>query len=128
MLPRAPRWSAHYHVQFAYPEYAGEGMTLDISIEGICMVTTKTIRTGEQLYIQLLLGGENPSCIECQIAPVMWCRNGKMGLQLCLMEQNDKQHYLKLLQGLATTAEAKIEGYVLDPNIQNSWKYWRMVH
>ena len=27
----AERLSVHYKVQFAYPEYAGEGMTLDVS-------------------------------------------------------------------------------------------------
>jgi len=26
----AERWSVHYKVQFAYPDYAGEGMTLSV--------------------------------------------------------------------------------------------------
>jgi hypothetical protein len=42
----ARRWSVHYQIQFAYSDYAGEGMTLDVSERGLCMITNREIAPG----------------------------------------------------------------------------------
>ena len=50
----AQRWSVHYKVQFAYPGYAGEGMTLDMSAEGLCIITDREIAPGVEMYARLV--------------------------------------------------------------------------
>ncbi len=45
----AERLSVHYKVQFAYPEYAGEGVTLDVSSGGLCIITNREIAPGVEL-------------------------------------------------------------------------------
>src|SRR5215510_6923717 len=45
----AERWSVHYRVQFAYAEYAGEGVTLDVSAGGLCIITNRVIAPGVEM-------------------------------------------------------------------------------
>ena len=51
----AQRWSAHYKVQFACLDYAGEGMTLDVSAGGLCIITNREIAPGVEMYARLVL-------------------------------------------------------------------------
>src|SRR5215213_4193117 len=108
MSERAPRWPAHYKIQFAYPGDAGEGMTLDLSSSGVCLVTTRLIEPGLQLYARLLLSEEENRYIEYQTATVRWCRKGKIGLEVSLLEPDDEHRLLQLLCRLAKPDTAEV--------------------
>ena len=45
----------HNTVQYAYPDYAGEGVTLDVSAGGLCVITNRAIAPGVEMYARLVL-------------------------------------------------------------------------
>ena len=94
----AERLSAHYTVQFAYPEYAGEGVTLDVSAGGLCVITNREIAPGVQMYARLVL--PDKTHLDVQTATVRWCENGQIGLEICEMERQDALGLLELLSPL----------------------------
>jgi hypothetical protein len=98
----AERLSAHYTVQFAYPEYAGEGVTLDVSAGGLCVITKREIAPGVQMYARLVL--PDKSHLDVQTATVRWCENGQIGLEICEMERQDALGLLELLSRLGGSA------------------------
>ncbi len=91
----APRQPVHYQIQFAYPDYAGEGMTLDVSEKGLCMITNREIAPGVELYVRLLL--KDGSYIDFPTATVKWCRRGQIGLEVSEVEQGDERRLSELL-------------------------------
>lgn len=94
----AERWSAHYKVQFAYPEYAGEGVTLDVSSGGLCIITNRVIAPGVEMYARLVL--PDKTHVDVQSAIVRWCDNGQVGLEISEMERQDAVALLELLSRL----------------------------
>jgi PilZ domain-containing protein len=92
------RWSMHYQIQFAYPDYAGEGMTLDVSERGVRMITNREITTGVQLYARLVL--TDGSYIDFPTATVKWCQSGQIGLEVSEVEQDDERRFSELLHHL----------------------------
>jgi len=94
----ARRWSVHYQIQFAYPDYAGEGMTLDVSERGLRMITNREIAPGVQLYARLLL--TDGSNIDFQTATAKWCASGEIGLEVSEVEQDDERRLSELLHHL----------------------------
>ena len=98
----AERWSAHYKVQFAYPEYAGEGVTLDVSSGGLCIITNREIAPGIELYARLIL--PDKTHLDVQTATVRWCDNGQVGLEISEMERQDALGLLELLSRLGGSA------------------------
>ena len=92
------RWSVHYHIQFAYPDDAGEGMTMDVSERGLCMIANREIALGVQLYARLLL--TDGSYIDFPTATVTWCQNGQIGLEVSELEQKDEWRLSELLHQL----------------------------
>src|SRR3954471_4343452 len=107
-IGREQRWPAHYKIQFAYPEDAGEGMTLDLSPSGVCLITTTLIEPGVQLYARLLLSEEENRYIEYQSAIVRWCRKGRIGLEVSTLEPDDEHRLLQLLCRLAKPGTADV--------------------
>ena len=83
---------------FAYPDYAGEGMTLDVSERGIRMITNREIVRGVQLYARLL--PTDGSYIDFPTATVKWCQSGQIGLEVSEMEQDDERRLSELLHHL----------------------------
>src|SRR4051812_38848370 len=98
MICRTRRWSVYFPVQFACPEYVGDGMTLDVSAEGLCIITTVPVAANDRLYIQLLPPERSVHCIECQVATVRWCDGGRIGLELSSMTELDRERFLSVLQ------------------------------
>jgi PilZ domain-containing protein len=98
----AERWSAHYRVQYAYAEYAGDGVTLDVSAGGLCIITNKEIATGVEMYTRLVL--PDNSHLDIQTATVKWCENGQVGLEISEMERRDALGLLELLSRLGGSA------------------------
>ena len=98
----AERLSAHYTVQFAYPEYAGEGVTLDVSAGGLCVITNRDIAPGVQMYARLVL--PDKTHLDVQTATVRWCENGQVGLEIAEMERQDALGLLELLSRLGGSA------------------------
>lgn len=98
----AQRWSVHYKVQFAYPGYAGEGMTLDMSAEGLCIITDREIAPGVEMYARLVL--PDSAHLDIQTATVKWCNNGQIGLEVSEMERRDALCLLQLLSRLGGAA------------------------
>lgn len=98
----AQRWSVHYKVQFAYPGYAGEGMTLDMSAEGLCIITDREIAPGVEMYARLVL--PDSAHLDIQTATVKWCNNGQIGLEISEMERQDALCLLQLLSRLGGAA------------------------
>jgi len=98
----AERWPVHYKVQFAYPEYAGEGVTLDVSAGGLCIITTAEIAPGVEVYTRLVL--PDNSYLDVQAATVKWCDNGQIGLEISEMERPDALRLLELLSRLGGAA------------------------
>jgi hypothetical protein len=94
----AERWSVHYKVQFAYPDYAGEGMTLDVSAGGLCIITNREIAPGVEMYARLVL--PDNAHLDVQTATVRWCDNGQIGLEISEMEQQDALRFLQMLSRL----------------------------
>lgn len=97
MEDRASRLPAHYHIQFACPEYAGQGMTLNLSTSGLCIITAKSITPGEGIYARLILSEGTADCIEFQSSIVRWCQYGRIGLEISLMEEADRRKLNLLL-------------------------------
>jgi hypothetical protein len=91
----AQRRTVHCQIQFAYFDYAGEGMTLDLSERGLCMITNREIAPGVQLYARLLL--TDSSYIDLPTATVKWCQNGQIGLQISEVEPDDERRLSDLL-------------------------------
>jgi hypothetical protein len=98
----AERWSAHYKVQFAYPEYAGEGVTLDVSAGGLCIITHRDIAPGVEMYARLVL--PDNTHLNVQTAIVKWSDNGQVGVEISEMERPDALRLLELLSGLGGSA------------------------
>jgi PilZ domain-containing protein len=98
----AERWPVHYKVQFAYPEYAGEGVTLDVSAGGLCIITNREIEPGVEMYARLVL--PDNTCLDVQAATVKWCDNGQVGLEILEMERPDALRLLELLSRLGGSA------------------------
>ena len=96
------RLSAHYKIQFAYPEYAGEGVTLDVSAGGLCVITNRDIAQGVEMYARLML--PDKTYLDVQTAIVRWCDNGQVGLEISEMEQQDALGLLELLSRLGGSA------------------------
>jgi hypothetical protein len=105
MEERAPRLTGHYHIQFGCPEQAGEGMTFNLSTDGLCIITPIVIRAGQRVYARLILW--DSSCIEYQIAIVRWCHNGRIGLELSFMEESDRRRLNLLLVELKARVSDK---------------------
>lgn len=98
----AERWSVHYKVQFAYAEYAGEGVTLDVSAGGLCIITNREIAPGVEMYARLVL--PNNTHLDVQTATVKWCDNGQVGLEISEMERPDALGFLEVLSHLGGSA------------------------
>lgn len=98
----AERWTVHYKVQFAYPDYAGEGVTLDLSAAGLCIITHREIPPGVELYARLML--PDNSCLDVQTATVKWCDHGQVGLEISEMERPDTLRLLEVLSRLGGSA------------------------
>jgi PilZ domain-containing protein len=94
----ARRWSVHYQIQFAYPDYAGEGMTLDVSERGLRMITNREVVPGVRLYTRLLL--TDGSYIDFPTATVKWCQSGQIGLEVSEVEQDEERRLSELLHHL----------------------------
>lgn len=92
------RRSVHYQIQFAYPDDAGEGMTMDISERGLCMITNREIAPGVQLYARLFL--TDGPYIDFPTATVKWCQNGQIGLEVSELEPDDERRLSELLHHL----------------------------
>ena len=98
----AQRWSVHYKVQFAYPDYAGEGMTLDMSAGGLCIITDREIAPGVEMYARVVF--PDNAHLDVQTATVKWCENGQIGLEISEMERQDVLRLLQLLSRLGGSA------------------------
>jgi PilZ domain len=98
----AQRCSVHYKVQFAYADYAGEGMTLDVSAGGLCIITNREIAPGVEMYARLLL--PDNAHLDVQTAIVKWYDNGQVGLEISEMERQDAFRFLQLLSRLGGSA------------------------
>ena len=98
----AQRWSVHYKVQFAYPDYAGEGITLDMSAGGLCIITDREIAPGVEMYARVVL--PDNAHLDVQTATVKWCDNGQIGLEISEMERQDVLRLLQLLSRLGGSA------------------------
>jgi len=98
----AERWSVHYKVQFAYPDYAGEGMTLDLSAGGLCIITDREIASGVEMYARIVL--PDNAHLDVQTATVKWCDKGQIGLEISEMERQDVLRLLQLLSRLGGSA------------------------
>jgi hypothetical protein len=71
-------------------------------------VTTRWMEPGLQLYARLLLSEEENRYIEYQTATVRWCRKGKIGLEVSLLEPHDEHRLLQLLCRLAKPDTAEV--------------------
>ena len=91
----AQRWPLHYKVQFACPDFAGEGVTLDVSASGMCIITNRDIPLGVEMYARLVLT-EN-TYLDVQTATVKWADNGKVGFEISEMARPDAVRLLELL-------------------------------
>lgn len=98
----AQRWSVHYKVQFASRDYAGEGVTLDVSSGGLCIITNREIAPGVEIYARLVL--PDNTHLEVPTATVQWCGNGQIGLEISEMERPDALRLLELLSRLGGSA------------------------
>lgn len=98
----AQRWSVHYKVQFAYPDYAGEGVTLDMSAGGLCIITNREIAPGVEVYARLVL--PDNAHLEVPTTTVKWCANGQVGLEISEMERQDALRLLQVLSRLGGSA------------------------
>ena len=98
----AERLAVHYKVQFAYAEYAGEGVTLDVSAGGLCIITNRVIAPGVEMYARLVL--PNNTHLDVQTATVRWCDNGQVGLEISEMERQDALGLLEVLSRLGGSA------------------------
>jgi hypothetical protein len=98
----AERWSVHYKVQFAYPEYAGEGLTLDVSAGGFCIITNREIAAGVEMYARLVLPDD--TYLDVQTATVKWCDNGRVGLEISEMDRSDALILIARLSSLGESA------------------------
>lgn len=98
----AERWSVHYKIQFASPDYAGEGVTLDVSAGGLCIITNRDIAPGVEMFARLVLPDD--AHLEVPTAIVKWCDNGQVGLEISEMERQDALRFLELLSHLSGSA------------------------
>ena len=101
------RRSVHYHIQFAYPDDVGEGMTMDVSERGLCMITSREIAPGVQLFARLLL--TDGSSIDLPTATVKWCEHGQIGLEVSELEPDDERRLSDLLHHLEQP-ETRVSG------------------
>jgi hypothetical protein len=92
----------HYKVQFAYPDYAGEGVTLDVSAGGLCIITNREIAPGIEVYARLVL--PDNAQLEVPTATVKWCDNGQVGLEIAEMERDDALRFLQVLSRVGGAA------------------------
>ena len=98
----AERWSVHYKVQFAYPEYAGEALTLDVSAGGFCIITHRVIAPGVEMYARLVLPDD--TYLDVQTATVRWSDNGRVGLEISEMDRSDALILIARLSSLGESA------------------------
>ena len=109
----AQRWPLHYKVQFAYPDYAGDGVTLDVSAGGFCIITNREIAPGVEMYARLML--PDNAYLDVQTATVKWCDNGQVGLEISEMERPDMLRLLEVLSCLGGSAITYTKKYSPGP-------------
>lgn len=79
-ISRAKRWKVQYPVQLFTDGLFIEGQTVDISLQGLRVVTESSIKQGACVLVRVLVpDGEYP--VDCALYTVRWIDQGRIGLE-----------------------------------------------
>jgi PilZ domain len=98
-ISRAKRWRVQYPVQVVSQDFADEARTLDVSLRGLSLMTTQSVRPGTQVYVRLLLPGLQAS-VDYEVCTVQWAADGKIGLETSEMRTTEEQRLHRHLSSL----------------------------
>jgi PilZ domain-containing protein len=105
-ISRAKRWRIHYPVQLVSQDFVDEAKTVDVSLRGLSVETTRSVRQGTQVYVRLLLPGRTTS-VDYEICTVQWAADGRMGLETSEMSTTEEQRLHRHLSALPTVPETQ---------------------
>lgn len=108
-ISRPKRWRLSYEVQVASPDYLDMARTIDLSLRGLCIATTRAIPCGTQLFARLLLPGSQGTVVG-RLFVVRWVRNGRIGLEASERAPGDEQRLRHHLASLAGSPEPVLSG------------------
>lgn len=103
-ISRAKRWRVSYPVQLVAQHFLDEAQTVDISVRGLSIATSRSIRKGTQVYVRLLLP-DGKSCLDYDICTVRWSAEGRIGLEASEISTHEEQRLQQCLPALATSLE-----------------------
>jgi hypothetical protein len=103
-IARAKRWRIQCPVQVASQDFFDETKTMDVSLRGLSIATTRSIPRGTQLYVRLLLP-DRKSSVDYEICTVRWARDGRIGVEAYQMTPEEEQRLRKHIPSLTGIPE-----------------------
>lgn len=98
-ISRAKRWRVQYLVQVVSQDFVVEARTMDVSLRGLSLLTTQSVKPGTQVYVRLLLPGLQAS-VDYEVCTVQWAADGKIGLETSEMRTTAEQRLHRHLSSL----------------------------
>ncbi len=99
-MTRAKRWRVRYPVQVASQDFIDETETVNVSLRGLSVETTQSMRVGSQLYVRLLLP-DRTSSVDYEICTVQWAADGRIGLETSEMRTTEEHRLHRHLTALS---------------------------
>ena len=113
-MTRAKRWQVRYPVQVASADFIDEAKSLNVSLRGLSVETTQSMRVGSQLYVRLLLP-DRRSSVDYEICTVQWAAGGRIGLETCEMRTAEEHRLHRHLTSLSDFGDQPTHGTATKP-------------
>lgn len=113
-MTRARRWRVRYPVQVVSQDFIDEAKTVNVSLRGLSVETTQSMRVGSQLYVRLLLPDRMTS-VDYEICTVQWAADGRIGLETCEMRTTEEYRLHRHLTSLSDFGDLSTQGTPLKP-------------
>ncbi|MBH0181496.1 MAG: PilZ domain-containing protein [Nitrospira sp.] len=110
-ISRAKRWKVQYPVQLFSDGVFIEGQTVDISLQGLRVITESSIKQGACVVVRVLVpDGEYP--VDCALYTVRWTNEGRIGLEASEISATEQQRLQDRLASLDHYQERVVESTI----------------
>ena len=110
-ISRAKRWKVQYPVQLFTDGLFVEGRTVDISLQGLRVVTESSIKQGACVVVRVLVpDGEYP--VDCALYTVRWIDQGRIGLEASDISATEQRLLQDRLASLDHHQEPVVESMI----------------
>jgi hypothetical protein len=95
-IARPRRWSVQYPVQLVSSDFVEEGKSVNMSLQGLAIVSARQIPRGTYLYVRLL-PPERADRFDLSLYTVQWSAQGKIGLKASELDDQQQKRLWELL-------------------------------